>query len=127
MRLPAACRSASSASSRSPGRCAADPCLLLLDEPAAGLRYLEKQALADLLAPPAREGIGILLVEHDMDFVMGLADRVVVMEFGRKLAAGLPEEIQRESGGGRSLSRGWSRMSELRIGEGETNRHSRGA
>jgi ABC-type branched-subunit amino acid transport system ATPase component len=75
---------------------AADPCLLLLDEPAAGLRYLEKQALASLLAPPSRaEGIGILLVEHDMDFVMGLADRVLVMEFGRQLAAGLPEEIQR--------------------------------
>jgi ABC-type branched-subunit amino acid transport system ATPase component/ABC-type branched-subunit amino acid transport system permease subunit len=74
---------------------AADPCLLLLDEPAAGLRYLEKQALADLLRRLRAEGIGILLVEHDMDFVMGLADRVVVMEFGRKLAAGLPEEIQR--------------------------------
>ena len=74
---------------------AADPCLLLLDEPAAGLRYLEKQALADLLRRLRDEGIGILLVEHDMDFVMGLADRVLVMEFGRKLAAGLPEEIQR--------------------------------
>ncbi len=74
---------------------AADPCLLLLDEPAAGLRYLEKQALADLLRRLRDEGLGILLVEHDMDFVMGLADRVVVMEFGRKLAVGLPEEIQR--------------------------------
>lgn len=74
---------------------AADPCLLLLDEPAAGLRYLEKQALASLLRRLRDEGIGILLVEHDMDFVMGLADRVLVMEFGRQLAAGLPEEIQR--------------------------------
>ncbi|MEF8704063.1 MAG: branched-chain amino acid ABC transporter ATP-binding protein/permease [Candidatus Accumulibacter sp. UW26] len=74
---------------------AADPCLLLLDEPAAGLRYLEKQALADLLRRLRAESIGILLVEHDMDFVMGLADRVLVMEFGRKLAAGLPEEVQR--------------------------------
>ncbi|WP_300327376.1 branched-chain amino acid ABC transporter ATP-binding protein/permease [Accumulibacter sp.] len=74
---------------------AADPCLLLLDEPAAGLRYLEKQALGDLLRRLRDEGIGILLVEHDMDFVMGLADRVVVMEFGQKLAAGLPEDIQR--------------------------------
>ena len=73
---------------------AADPCLLLLDEPAAGLRYLEKQALANLLRRLRAEGMGILLVEHDMDFVMGLADRVVVMEFGQKLAAGLPEEIQ---------------------------------
>ncbi len=74
---------------------AADPCLLLLDEPAAGLRYLEKQALADLLRRLRDEGMGILLVEHDMDFVMGLADRVVVMEFGKKLAEGLPDEIQR--------------------------------
>ena len=40
------------------------------------------------------EGMGILLVEHDMDFVMGLADRVVVMEFGEKIAEGLPEEVQ---------------------------------
>ena len=73
---------------------AADPCLLLLDEPAAGLRYLEKQALAELLRKLKSEGMGILLVEHDMDFVMGLADRVVVMEFGEKIAEGLPEEVQ---------------------------------
>lgn len=75
---------------------AADPCLLLLDEPAAGLRYLEKQALADLLRRLRAEGIGILLVEHDMDFVMGLADRIVVMEFGEKLAEGLPKQIQED-------------------------------
>ena len=74
---------------------AADPCLLLLDEPAAGLRYLEKQALGDLLRRLRDDGMAILLVEHDMDFVMGLADRVVVMEFGEKLAEGLPEEVQR--------------------------------
>ncbi len=73
----------------------ADPCLLLLDEPAAGLRYMEKQALAELLRKLRGEGMGILLVEHDMDFVMGLADRVVVMEFGEKIAEGLPEEVQR--------------------------------
>ena len=75
---------------------ASDPCLLLLDEPAAGLRYLEKQALAELLGKLRSEGMGILLVEHDMDFVMGLADRVVVMEFGEKIAAGQPEEVQRD-------------------------------
>jgi branched-chain amino acid transport system permease protein len=74
----------------------ADPCLLLLDEPAAGLRYLEKQSLAELLRKLRGEGMGILLVEHDMDFVMGLADRVVVMEFGEKIAEGLPEEVQRD-------------------------------
>jgi len=73
----------------------ADPCLLLLDEPAAGLRYMEKQALAELLRKLRGEGMGILLVEHDMDFVMGLADRVVVMEFGEKIAEGLPDEVQR--------------------------------
>jgi len=73
----------------------ADPCLLLLDEPAAGLRYLEKQSLAELLRKLRGEGMGILLVEHDMDFVMGLADRVVVMEFGEKIAEGLPDEVQR--------------------------------
>jgi branched-chain amino acid transport system permease protein len=74
---------------------AADPCLLLLDEPAAGLRYLEKQTLADLLRRLRDEGMAVLLVEHDMDFVMGLADRVVVMEFGERIAEGLPEEVQR--------------------------------
>ena len=74
----------------------ADPCLLLLDEPAAGLRYMEKQALAELLRKLRGEGMGILLVEHDMDFVMGLADRVVVMEFGEKIAEGLPDEVQRD-------------------------------
>jgi branched-chain amino acid transport system permease protein len=74
---------------------AADPTLLLLDEPAAGLRYLEKQALAELLRKLRGEGLGILLVEHDMDFVMGLVNRVVVMDFGEKIAEGLPAEIQR--------------------------------
>jgi branched-chain amino acid transport system permease protein len=73
---------------------AADPRLLLLDEPAAGLRYGEKQELAALLGSLKREGMTILLVEHDMDFVMGLTDRLVVMDFGEKLAEGLPIEIQ---------------------------------
>lgn len=72
----------------------ADPYLLLLDEPAAGLRHLEKQALADLLIRLRAEGMAVLMVEHDMDFLMGLADYVVVMEFGQKLAEGLPQEIQ---------------------------------
>ena len=71
-----------------------DPTLLLLDEPAAGLRHLEKRALAELLAKLRGEGMAILLVEHDMDFVMGLADRLLVMEFGEYLAEGLPQEIQ---------------------------------
>ena len=74
---------------------AADPALLLLDEPAAGLRPAEKQALADLLRALQRDGMTILLVEHDMDFVMDLTDRLIVMDFGEKLAEGLPADIQR--------------------------------
>jgi branched-chain amino acid transport system permease protein len=74
----------------------ADPCLLLLDEPAAGLRHKEKEALADLIRKLRAEGVAVLLVEHDMDFVMGLVDRIVVMEFGQKIAEGLPDAIQRD-------------------------------
>ena len=74
---------------------ASDPLLLLLDEPAAGLRFLEKQELATLLRSLREAGMTILLVEHDMDFVMGLTDRLVVMDFGEKLAEGLPADIQR--------------------------------
>ncbi|HXD39404.1 MAG TPA: branched-chain amino acid ABC transporter ATP-binding protein/permease [Ramlibacter sp.] len=73
---------------------AADPMLLLLDEPAAGLRYGEKQQLSELLRRLRGEGVSILLVEHDMEFVMGLVDRLVVMDFGEKIAEGLPQEIQ---------------------------------
>ena len=73
-----------------------DPVLLLLDEPAAGLRYQEKQALAELLKNLRSEGMSILIVEHDMDFVMNLTDRLVVMEFGTKIAEGLPAEIQQD-------------------------------
>ena len=73
---------------------AADPLLLLLDEPAAGLRLQEKRSLAGLLRRLRAEGMSILLVEHDMDFVMGLVDRLVVMDFGEKIAEGLPRDIQ---------------------------------
>jgi branched-chain amino acid transport system permease protein len=72
----------------------ADPVLLLLDEPAAGLRYLEKKALAEVIQALRRSGLSILLVEHDMEFVMGLVDRLIVMNFGEKLADGSPQEIQ---------------------------------
>ena len=73
-----------------------DPVLLLLDEPAAGLRHQEKAALAALLRKLADEGVAILLVEHDMDFVMGLCERVIVMNFGSKLAEGAPAAIARD-------------------------------
>jgi ABC-type branched-subunit amino acid transport system ATPase component/ABC-type branched-subunit amino acid transport system permease subunit len=73
-----------------------DPTLLLLDEPAAGLRYQEKQRLADLLRKLKEEGMSVLLVEHDMDFVMNLTDRLVVMEFGTRIAEGLPQDVQQD-------------------------------
>ncbi|MGK8976180.1 branched-chain amino acid ABC transporter ATP-binding protein/permease [Burkholderia cenocepacia] len=73
-----------------------DPTLLLLDEPAAGLRYKEKQQLADLLRRLKSEGMSVLLVEHDMDFVMNLTDRLVVMEFGTRIAEGLPQDVQQD-------------------------------
>jgi branched-chain amino acid transport system permease protein len=72
----------------------ADPAVLLLDEPAAGLRHAEKQALAALLRRLASEGMAILLVEHDMDFVMNLADRIVVMDFGTRIAEGSPAVVR---------------------------------
>jgi len=71
-----------------------DPVLLLLDEPAAGLRHAEKQDLAALLRRLRADGMTILLVEHDMDFVMNLTDRLVVMEFGAKLAEGPAASIR---------------------------------
>lgn len=73
---------------------AGQPAVLLLDEPAAGLRHLEKRALADLLTQLRAEGLGILVVEHDMEFVMNLADRITVLEFGTVIATGTPTEIQ---------------------------------
>ncbi|MET0335190.1 MAG: branched-chain amino acid ABC transporter ATP-binding protein/permease [Rhizobacter sp.] len=72
----------------------ADPSLLLLDEPAAGLRHKEKQALVEVLRQLRSEGLSILLVEHDMDLVMQVTDRIVVMEFGTKLMEGTPDEVQ---------------------------------
>jgi branched-chain amino acid transport system permease protein len=73
-----------------------DPMLLLLDEPAAGLRHMEKQRLAALLRQLRDGGMSVLLVEHDMGFVMDLADRVVVLDFGTKIAEGAPEAIKRD-------------------------------
>jgi branched-chain amino acid transport system permease protein len=71
-----------------------DPALLLLDEPAAGLRHKEKQALIAVLRQLQSEGMSILLVEHDMDLVMDVCDQLVVMEFGTLLTRGTPAEVQ---------------------------------
>ena len=73
---------------------AGQPNVLLLDEPAAGLRHLEKRALATLLGQLRAEGLGILVVEHDMEFVMKLADRITVLEFGMVIAEGTPHQVQ---------------------------------
>jgi branched-chain amino acid transport system permease protein len=71
-----------------------NPLLLLLDEPAAGLRHMEKQKLSALLRQLRSEGMSVLLVEHDMGFVMDIADRIVVLEFGTKIAEGAPGVIR---------------------------------
>ncbi|MDD5335370.1 MAG: branched-chain amino acid ABC transporter ATP-binding protein/permease [Rhodoferax sp.] len=70
------------------------PSVLLLDEPAAGLPHMEKQALGRLLTQLRDEGMAILVVEHDMEFVMNIADRVTVLEFGQVIAHGTPAQVQ---------------------------------
>jgi branched-chain amino acid transport system ATP-binding protein len=73
---------------------ATNPTLLCLDEPAAGFNPAEKQRLMELIRKVRDQGITVLLIEHDMRLVMGVTDRIVVLEFGRKIAEGLPEEIR---------------------------------
>jgi branched-chain amino acid transport system permease protein len=73
---------------------ASNPVVVILDEPAAGLRAMEKEKLADLLRALRSDGMTIVLVEHDMDFVMNLVDRIVVMDFGVKLTEGRPADIR---------------------------------
>jgi branched-chain amino acid transport system ATP-binding protein len=73
---------------------ATEPKLLCLDEPAAGFNPSEKSALIDLIKAIRDDGYTVLLIEHDMRLVMGVTDRIVVLEFGRKIADGLPSEIR---------------------------------
>lgn len=73
---------------------ATEPKLLCLDEPAAGFNPSEKAALVDLIHAIRDDGYTVLLIEHDMRLVMGVTDRIVVLEFGRKIADGLPAEIR---------------------------------
>jgi branched-chain amino acid transport system ATP-binding protein len=73
---------------------ATDPKLLLLDEPAAGMNPTEKEALQQLIKKIRDSGRTVLLIEHDMSLVMGISDRIAVLDFGQKIAEGLPLEIQ---------------------------------
>ena len=73
---------------------ATKPKLLCLDEPAAGFNPAEKQRLMDLIRKVRDQGYTVLLIEHDMRLVMGVTDRIVVLEFGRKIAEGTPAEIR---------------------------------
>lgn len=74
---------------------AAEPQLLLLDEPAAGMNSTEKQTLLETVRRIRDLGITVMLVEHDMNFVMNLSDHIDVLDYGRKIASGTPAEIQR--------------------------------
>ncbi|MDX1891579.1 ABC transporter ATP-binding protein [Mycolicibacterium sp. 050158] len=75
---------------------ATEPKLLCLDEPAAGFNPSEKSALIELIQAIRDDGYTVLLIEHDMRLVMGVTDRIVVLEFGRKIADGLPAEIRED-------------------------------
>jgi branched-chain amino acid transport system ATP-binding protein len=74
---------------------ATDPKLLLLDEPAAGMNPAEKVGLQQLIRRIRDSGVTVLLIEHDMSLVMTISDRVAVLDFGQKIAEGLPAEVQR--------------------------------
>jgi branched-chain amino acid transport system ATP-binding protein len=74
---------------------ATEPKLLCLDEPAAGFNPAEKADLMNLIRRIRDSGLTVLLIEHDMKLVMGVTDRLVVLEFGQKIAEGLPEEVAR--------------------------------
>jgi branched-chain amino acid transport system ATP-binding protein len=74
---------------------ASKPSILLLDEPAAGMNMTESMSLLSTIAGLKRSGITILLVEHNVRLVMGISDRVMVLDFGKKIAEGTPSEVQR--------------------------------
>ena len=75
---------------------ASDPRLLLLDEPAAGATPQEKRELMELVEKVRAEGVTVLLIEHDMKVVMGISDRIVVLDYGEKIAEGKPAEVRRD-------------------------------
>ena len=73
---------------------ATEPELLCLDEPAAGFNPAEKQELNELILKIRDQGYTVLLIEHDMNVVMKISDRITVLDFGRKIAEGLPQEVR---------------------------------
>jgi branched-chain amino acid transport system ATP-binding protein len=70
------------------------PRIILLDEPAAGMNPFEKQVLMEIVRRIRESGITVFLVEHDMKFVMGISDRIAVLDYGVKIADGVPEEVR---------------------------------
>ena len=92
MRSPRICRTAHSAASKSRA-----PKLLLLDEPAAGMNPQETKELMDMIRWIRKEfGLTILLIEHDMSLVMGICERIYVLEYGEIIAQGTPDEIKQD-------------------------------
>jgi branched-chain amino acid transport system ATP-binding protein len=75
---------------------ATDPLLLALDEPAAGMNATETESLKTLLQAVRASGITVLLIEHDVKLIMGLCDRIAVLDYGKKIAEGVPEEVRRD-------------------------------
>jgi branched-chain amino acid transport system ATP-binding protein len=75
---------------------AARPRLLLLDEPAAGLSVTESRELLEIIRSVTRSGITVMLIDHDMSLVMDIADKVIVLDFGRKICEGVPSHVRQD-------------------------------
>ena len=108
------CRRASASSSGSRGRSSCEPRVVCLDEPAAGLDTRESEELGVRLRGLADDGQAMLLVDHDMGLVLGICDEVVVLEFGKVIARGVPDAVRARPAGDRRLPRqrrraGWRR------------------